>query len=348
MSNTQERYASKANLQRFKSNYDTEIASAIAAAVAAKIAKIASATGSKIAITTSDGEVSESNTAVSDLATNAYVGSIPAGASATTIVGYITEAINAAVSGLGSVFTYKGVVATVADLPSTGNTVGDVYHVTADSAEYSWFQPTSGDAYWEELGTVIDLSDYSTTSEVNGLIEAAIQALDSTASQSAGADGLALSITIVDGEVTSISGSIAANTYDSYGSASTAQTNAINTVVGESTDTASASTVYGAKAYADNSASTAASGVVGTSGDASTANTVYGAKAYADGAAAGVVGQSGDASTANTVYGAKAYADSLGSSYATSAQGAKADTALQPADIEPLTDAEIDSIFANA
>jgi hypothetical protein len=50
-------------------------------------------------------------------------------------------------------------------------------------------------------------------------ISNAIAALDSSASQTAGADGLALGVTMVDGKVTAISGSIAANTYDAYGSA---------------------------------------------------------------------------------------------------------------------------------
>ena len=51
-----------------------------------------------------------------------------------------------------------------------------------------------------------------------------IEALDATESQSAGTDGLALQITQVNGKITGISGSIAANTYDTYGSASAAET----------------------------------------------------------------------------------------------------------------------------
>lgn len=41
-------------------------------------------------------------------------------------------------------------------------------------------------------------------------------------SQTAGADGLAISVTTTDGQVSAVSGSIAANTYDSYGAASSA------------------------------------------------------------------------------------------------------------------------------
>lgn len=54
-------------------------------------------------------------------------------------------------------------------------------------------------------------------------ISAAIGELDSSASQAAGTDGLALSVSIVDGKLTAISGSIAAETYDAHGAAAAAQ-----------------------------------------------------------------------------------------------------------------------------
>lgn len=63
-----------------------------------------------------------------------------------------------------------------------------------------------------------------TGGSVDTRIANAINALDSTKSQSAGTDGLALSITETDGKITSISGSIASNTYDAYGAASTVKT----------------------------------------------------------------------------------------------------------------------------
>ena len=64
----------------------------------------------------------------------------------------VTTAINTALS---SAVTYKGTKDTVAALPSTGNKVGDMWHVNADGGEYSW-NGTS----WDELGSIIDLSDY--------------------------------------------------------------------------------------------------------------------------------------------------------------------------------------------
>lgn len=51
-----------------------------------------------------------------------------------------------------------------------------------------------------------------------------ISLLDASVSQTAGADGLALSVTEVDGKITAISGSIAANTYDAYGEANAVYT----------------------------------------------------------------------------------------------------------------------------
>ena len=85
-----------------------------------------------------------------------------------------------------------------------------------------------------------------TADEVSTAITNAINDLDSTASQTAGADGLALSVTQVDGKVTAISGSIAANTYDAYGAATTVKSE----VIGTSGDATTADTIYGAKAAA--------------------------------------------------------------------------------------------------
>ena len=68
-----------------------------------------------------------------------------------------------------------------------------------------------------------------------------------TEAQTAGSDGVAISVTTTDGQVSAVSASIAANTYDTYGAASGVQTS----LVGTSSDPASADTINGAKAYAD-------------------------------------------------------------------------------------------------
>lgn len=72
-------------------------------------------------------------------------------------VAYLTEAnerlarqLQMALSG---VMKYKGSVATYADLPSTGQEVGDVYNVIDTGANYCW----SG-TEWDEIGAPIDFS----------------------------------------------------------------------------------------------------------------------------------------------------------------------------------------------
>lgn len=65
--------------------------------------------------------------------------------------------------------------------------------------------------------TVTDLTGDS--GGIQGAIDAAIKGLDSSKTQKAGADGLALDIEITDGMVTKFSGSIAEGTYDASGAA---------------------------------------------------------------------------------------------------------------------------------
>lgn len=59
--------------------------------------------------------------------------------------------------GLSAALVFKGTKATVSDLPTTGNKVGDVWHVTADDYEYVW---TDANA-WEELGAIYDAASSS-------------------------------------------------------------------------------------------------------------------------------------------------------------------------------------------
>ena len=67
----------------------------------------------------------------------------------------------ASIDDLGTVFDIKGDVATVADLPATGNRVGDVYYVQSVSAAFVWLETTANPTgYWEEFGEPIDLSNY--------------------------------------------------------------------------------------------------------------------------------------------------------------------------------------------
>lgn len=56
---------------------------------------------------------------------------------------------------------YKGTKDTVSALPVSGNSVGDVWHITGDGSEWAW-----NGSSWDELGTAIDLSGYVSEDEV--------------------------------------------------------------------------------------------------------------------------------------------------------------------------------------
>ena len=123
---------------------------------------------------------------------------------ALTTESYVKGAYNAA---LGQVRTVNDAVTT---LNGNDQTVGSVLNaVKTKAAEGSYNAETN-----YEAGTI--------GHAIKNTSATAINALDAEASQTAGADGLALSVTEVDGKITAISGSIAPNTYDAYGAAANA------------------------------------------------------------------------------------------------------------------------------
>jgi len=71
---------------------------------------------------------------------------------------YTKSEIDQRISG---VMNYLGTKATKNDLPASGNSNGDVWHVSDDGSEWAW----NGSA-WEELGTAIDLSGYVEDTEI--------------------------------------------------------------------------------------------------------------------------------------------------------------------------------------
>lgn len=89
------------------------------------------------------------------------------------------EAISTAIAGLGTVFALKGRVDTTADLPSTGNNVGDVYLVGLTTAsefeEYYW----TG-TFWDYMGKTgtVDLSNYYTKSETDTLLSGKVDVVE--------------------------------------------------------------------------------------------------------------------------------------------------------------------------
>ena len=70
-------------------------------------------------------------------------------------------------SAVSSAYIYKGSVATVADLPASGNTVGDVYDVQSNGMNYAW-----NGSSWDALGTYVDTSNFwtSASGQANTLV----------------------------------------------------------------------------------------------------------------------------------------------------------------------------------
>lgn len=137
---------------------------------------------------------------------------------------YVDTEVQKAVSGgVEGLATETYVDDAIADLSEEG---GAIQVVAAGLAELKG-KVEDEDGALAKANAAYELADAAqTASEVSGAITTAIEALDSNKSHTAGADGLALNIVQEDGIITSISGSIAANTYDAYGAANTAEDNA--------------------------------------------------------------------------------------------------------------------------
>ena len=373
--------------------------------------KIANASGGKIVTSTSAGQVAESATAISDLATNAFVGTIPSGASSTTVTAYAKEvadskdsAITAAQSAADAAQSDVDALETlVGEIPSTADAttvVGYIDEAVADATSDSEVElteaqtPTTGylktyvlsqggsevgkidipkdlvvtsgeivvNPQGQPAGTylkltianqtepvyinVADLCDVytaeasasqvqlaiSNTNEISAEIvdgsvdtdalgtsavttakiaddavtAAKVSISAHTESQTASTDGLAISVTTTDGQVSAVSGSIAQNTYDSYGSSAAAQSAAEGytdaeiaklDAVADGTKTAIDGST--ARTKTDNDGIFALQGVTEADGKLSAMTVVEVAQ----------IGASNDAASKNTIYGAKAYAD---------------------------------------
>ena len=71
-----------------------------------------------------------------------------------------------------SAMSYKGTKASINELPASGNTVGDVWHVSANGGEYAW-----DGSEWQELGSIIDLSNYIENSDLVAVTTAEINTI---------------------------------------------------------------------------------------------------------------------------------------------------------------------------
>ena len=137
------------------------------------------------------------------------------------------------------VITQLALVSSTGALSTTRTNIGDLvlsgYNISDNGTAETAIAAN------DTLNGAIERLEYRLNNEITARGNA-INALDATVSHTAGTDGLALEATEVDGVLTSISGSIAANTYDNYGAA--------NAVLGTTADAETQNTVYGVKAYA--------------------------------------------------------------------------------------------------
>lgn len=70
------------------------------------------------------------------------------------------------------VYKYQGSVPTYDDLPTENVSNGDVYNVESDGMNYAWDEANQK---WDSLGIVIDLSKYSTTEQIELMLNQYVQ-----------------------------------------------------------------------------------------------------------------------------------------------------------------------------
>lgn len=75
-------------------------------------------------------------------------------------------------TAITAVYKYKGSVATYADLPSSGNTTGDVWDVQATGLNYAW-----DGTGWDPLGQYVDTSLFWAKADLVAITTAQIDAL---------------------------------------------------------------------------------------------------------------------------------------------------------------------------
>ena len=132
---------------------------------------------------------------------------------------FVAGEISSALASIAGALHFKGVKPTVADLPATGNTEGDVWQVTTNpqgtDAEYVWtLNAGTAGGEWTELGAVIDLSAYAT------LASPALTGTPTAPTAAAGTNTTQIATTaFVAGEIATAGGN-----YDAAGSAAAAQT----------------------------------------------------------------------------------------------------------------------------
>ena len=103
----------------------------------------------------------------------------------------------------------------------TAGSDGLAISVTTENGQVSAVSGSIAADTYDAYGAA-STAESNANSYTDSAVADAIADLDATVSQTAGLDGLALSVTQTDGVLTAVSGSIAANTYDPYGAAAAA------------------------------------------------------------------------------------------------------------------------------
>lgn len=135
------------------------------------VANASTAAKGVVQLSSATNSTSASTAATSSAVKSAYDLAAGKQSPATTLAGYgITDAYTKSQidSKLTSAMTYKGTKDTYADLPTTNNTVGDVWNVTAADASHgvkagdnvAW----NGES-WDALSGTVDLSGYVMTTD---------------------------------------------------------------------------------------------------------------------------------------------------------------------------------------
>lgn len=245
----------------------------------------------------------------------------------------ITNAVAGIKSDMASVFSFKGTKNTIADLPKSGNTTGDVWHVLnggtgKTNAEYVW-----NGTKWEELGTTVDLSGYqenlSWTVSGQGNTVVSISQSGSDNKDITVTKGYLVSSVTVDGTGNAVTEASVTNGELTLSKGKTFSETGHKHVAADITDFA---TSVDARIKLEKVK------VNGT--ELSISNKAVDVL-ISEGTTNGAI----SVNNANvTVHGLASAAFTESSAYATAAQGSLADTALQPADIDAIDNATIENI----
>ena len=113
-------------------------------------------------LTVQDGGVLNAKNTEYDTATGSAPGLMSA-ADKVKLDAFSAASAYALTTDIASMYKYKGSVATYDDLPTTGNTAGDVWNVEATEMNYAW----TGSA-WDSLGGIFSV-DAITNTEIDNM-----------------------------------------------------------------------------------------------------------------------------------------------------------------------------------